>query len=53
MFAIQLYSYKKLPWPLLNRTHGIRCVAEEIQNDLLKLNAVASHSWQVIGKFVP
>jgi hypothetical protein len=41
-----------MTWSILDRTHCLACVAEQIQNDLLQLHAIASNSRQTILEFL-
>ena len=41
-----------MPWSILNAAHGVGRVAEEIQNDLLKLNAVSLNSGKMVAEFI-
>ncbi len=46
MLAFQLRFKHDLPRPILDANHCFARVAEQIQNDLLKLHAIAVDSWQ-------
>jgi hypothetical protein len=48
----QLRSKRHLPRAILYVAHSVGRVAEEIQNDLLKLNAVTVNSRQLVTEFL-
>jgi hypothetical protein len=39
------------PRTIVNAAHRVGCVPEQVQDDLLKLHAIACDNWEVVGKF--
>ncbi len=52
MLAFQLRSKDDLTWSIVDGAHCLACVAEQIQNYLLKLHTIAGNSWQTILEFL-
>jgi hypothetical protein len=50
---ISFSSNQQLPRAIIDGAHRVRSVAEQIQNDLLKLNAITSDRREIIAKFGP
>src|SRR6185312_16611260 len=50
---VRLRSDEQLPRPVLHRAHRIGAIAQEIQNDLLELNPIALHGWQIVRELMP
>src|SRR5580698_293462 len=46
-------SNLQLPGPIVHGAHGVRGVLEQIQDHLLKLDAVPCHLWEVVCEFRP
>jgi len=43
-------SDQQPPRPILNGSHRIRGVADQVQDDLLELNAIPGDRWEALGK---
>jgi hypothetical protein len=48
--ALPFGSDQQLPRAIVDADHRVRGVAEQVQNDLLELDAIASDRWEVIGE---
>jgi hypothetical protein len=44
---------QQLPRTILDSAHGVGCVPEQVQDDLLKLHSIARDNREVAGKFSP
>jgi hypothetical protein len=40
----------QLPWTIVDSVHGVRGVPNQVENDLLDLNAIASDEREVVGQ---
>src|SRR5215813_10834980 len=39
-------SDEQLPWPVVDGAHCVRCIPQQVQDDLLKLHSIALNGWQ-------
>src|SRR6187397_1774835 len=40
----------QLPWTIFDRAHRLESVAQQVQDNLLQLDTIAAHGWQILGK---